>query len=204
MISTGLQLKPVCYREAVDIIDWFSHAELNQQGKSYTRRYPLGHVATTLLKFDVRSNEHHDPVRDARATLELFVKYRQPKTHERSPKMLKQAVHKVRQAKVSAAYRSITSPTAKGVCRSAYDPAKCTCGQPTKRRAEKKPSAVAAFTSAVPAARAAAAGSGIQASASGSSASSSASLAPQSHTYSNAYTHRSPLPMSFLDKPRSQ
>ena len=187
------------------IIDWFSHPETNKQGKTYTRRYPLGHVATTLLKFDVRSNGSHDPLRDARATLELFVKYRQPKTHERSPKTLKQAVHMVRQAKVSAAYRSVTSPTVKGVCRSAYDPAKCTCGQPTKRQDEKEPSAVAASASAVPAARAAAAGSGIQASASGSSASGSASLASRSQAYSSTpYTYRSPSPMSFLDKPRSQ
>jgi len=201
-----LQLKQgVHYREAVDIIDWFGHPETNQQGKTYTRRYPLGHVAATLLKFDVRSNGSHDPLRDARATLELFVKYRQPKTHERSPKMLKQALHKVRQAKVSAAYRSVTSPTVKGVCRSAYDPAKCTCGQPTKRQDEKEPSALVASASVVPAARAAAAGSGIQASASGSSASGSASLASRSQAYSSTpYTYRSPSPMSFLDKPRSQ
>lgn len=197
-----LQLKHgVHYREAVDIIDWFSHPETNKQGKTYTRRYPLGHVAATLLKFDVRSNGSHDPLRDARATLELFVKYRQSQTHERSPKKLKQAVHTVRQAKVSEAYRSVTSPTANGVCRSAYDPAKCTCGQPTKRQDEKEPSALVASASVVPAAgRAAAVASGIQASASGS-----ASVASHLRTYSSTpYYDRSPSPMSFLDKPSSQ
>jgi hypothetical protein len=133
-----LQLKQgVHFHEAVDFIDWFRHVETNKQGKTYPTRYPLGHVASTLLKFDVRSNGSHDPLRDARATLELFVKYRQPKTHERSLKMVKQAVHMVRQATVSAAYRSITSPTASGVCRSAYDPAKCTCSQPTNRQDER-------------------------------------------------------------------
>ncbi len=122
------------YSKAVDVIDWFSHPQTNKEGKTFNRRYALGHVAEVLLKMEIRDIKGaHNPLSDALATAMLFLKYRNDITTAKSEKVLRQAIHLVRTTKIADKYKSSTNPTSSGVCCSAFDESKCICGQPSKR-----------------------------------------------------------------------
>ena len=69
----------------------------------------------------------HDPVTDARASIQLFKKYYANRA------LLEEAKMKLLHNRPPTAWRKRINYRWEGVCMAAYTPSKCFCGAPTKK-----------------------------------------------------------------------
>ena len=116
----------VHYKDVVDLSEVFATYNPRFQNTSY---FSLQHEADTLLGgVAMIGTGPHDPANDALACIRLHKKY-----CIKSPHLLASAKQQLLRNRPPPNFRKQHNYRYEGVCMAAFFPAKCTCGQPTKK-----------------------------------------------------------------------
>ena len=122
-----LQLKEgVHYKDVIDLAQVFAAYNPRYKNMSY---FTLQHEANTLLGgAGLTDASPHNPANDGIASIRLYKKY-----CVESPHLLESAKQQLLQKRPPPNFGKQHNYCYEGICLAAFYPAKCSCGQPTKK-----------------------------------------------------------------------
>ncbi|UJR17155.1 hypothetical protein I4U23_004051 [Adineta vaga] len=114
--------KGVHYSDVIDISQWFKAYNPRFDNTSF---FSLAHEALTLLHIDLNAENGHLATQDAKASMQLYLKYKEDeKAKEVARKLLLRTRPRITPSK-ACNYKY------EGVCLAGYFPQMCTCNRPS-------------------------------------------------------------------------